>query len=137
MFDLPNATHARVSLVLKKASPFIHRGAVMQLVLIEDSYFVFNVKTHTSSVNHFCRDTSVLCESLTYSQGPPEILEGTPSTSRPWTVTYSPPFDEFEVLRIRIPGTTRPLGLQEAIPASPVSQPLKPVLHRLHCDVLS
>ncbi|EIE20706.1 mannose-6-phosphate isomerase [Coccomyxa subellipsoidea C-169] len=68
------------------------------------------------------RDTSVLCESLTYSQGPPEILEGTPSTSRTWTVTYSPPFDEFEVLRIRIPGTTRPLGLQEAIPASPGPQ---------------
>ncbi|KAK9901534.1 hypothetical protein WJX75_001100 [Coccomyxa subellipsoidea] len=69
------------------------------------------------------RDTSVLCDSLTYSQGPPEILEGSsPSTSCPWTVTYSPPFDEFEVIRVRIPGTTRPLGLQEALPASPGPQ---------------
>ena len=67
------------------------------------------------------RDTSVLCDSLTYEQGPPEVLEGTaPSTSRPWTLIYSPPFDEFEVLRVRIPGTELAVGLQEAMISAPV-----------------
>ena len=70
------------------------------------------------------RDTPVLCESLTYSQGLPEVLEGTPlSATRPNTTVYSPPFDEFEVVHVSMPATTStqtPLGLQEHLPASPV-----------------
>ncbi|CAL8468083.1 g7622 [Coccomyxa elongata] len=69
------------------------------------------------------RDTPVLCESLTYDQGPPEVLEGTaPSTSRPWTLVYAPPFDEFEVLKVRIPGTELAVGLQEAMVSTPGPQ---------------
>lgn len=67
----------------------------------------------------------MLCESLTYDQGPPEVLEGTaPSTSRPWTLVYSPPFDEFEVLKVRIPGTELAVGLQEAMISTPVRMSL-------------
>ena len=75
------------------------------------------------------RDTPVLCESLTYSQGLPEVLEGTPlSATRPNTTVYRPPFDEFEVVHVSMPTTTSnqtPLGLQEHLPASPV-RPSRP-----------
>jgi hypothetical protein len=62
----------------------------------------------------------VLCESLNYSQGVPEVVEGT--RSRPYAVVYSPPFDEFEVTHIKIPEKARflPAGIQENLPASPV-----------------
>lgn len=55
------------------------------------------------------RDTDVLCSSLTYSQGLPEVLDGEAASD---TVRrYVPPFDEFEVRRVDIPagtGTTLP-----------------------------
>ena len=41
-----------------------------------------------------CRDTEVLCESLTYEQGLPVILEG--ESIQEYTTVYSPPFEEFE-----------------------------------------
>lgn len=47
------------------------------------------------------RDTSVLCDSLTYDQGPPEILHGEPAGQ--YTHVYRPPFEEFEVARVELP----------------------------------
>ncbi|KAJ7549795.1 hypothetical protein O6H91_07G069700 [Diphasiastrum complanatum] len=47
------------------------------------------------------RDTETLCSMLTYKQGLPEILTGTPVNS--FTKRYSPPFDEFEVDHIVVP----------------------------------
>jgi hypothetical protein len=72
----------------------------------------------------------VLCESLTYSQGPPEVLEGTPlAAGRPNCSVYRPPFDEFEVARVAIPANAHatPVGMQESLPKSPV-RALLPVL---------
>ena len=43
----------------------------------------------------------MLCSSLTYSQGPPEVLQGDPPGGS--TRVYRPPFDEFEVLRVEVP----------------------------------
>ncbi|KAK9806420.1 hypothetical protein WJX73_004588 [Symbiochloris irregularis] len=48
------------------------------------------------------RDTEVLCESLTYHQGPPDVLRGTPLGR--YTTVYQPPFEEFEVRRMELPG---------------------------------
>ena len=47
------------------------------------------------------RDTAVLCESLTYNQGPPVMLHG--DTVQEYTTLYSPPFDEFEVYKVSLP----------------------------------
>lgn len=47
------------------------------------------------------RDTEVLCESLTYNQGPPAKLHG--DSVQEYTTLYSPPFDEFEVYKIALP----------------------------------
>ena len=47
------------------------------------------------------RDTEVLCESLTYNQGPPVKLHG--DSVQEYTTLYSPPFDEFEVYKISMP----------------------------------
>ena len=61
-----------------------------------------------------CRDTEVLCSSLTYSQGPPEVLQGDPPGAA--TRVYRPPFDEFEVLRVEVPA-----GESEIVTAKHVS----------------
>ena len=69
------------------------------------------------------RDTPVLCMSLTYAQGLPEVLEGTPlAAGRAYSRVYAPPFDEFEVARVSIPATAHstPVGMQESLPKSPV-----------------
>ncbi|XP_073145699.1 mannose-6-phosphate isomerase 1-like [Henckelia pumila] len=50
------------------------------------------------------RDVQTLCSMLTYKQGFPKILSGVPSN--PYTMKYSPPFDEFEVDRCIIPRET-------------------------------
>ena len=68
-----------------------------------------------------CRDTAVLCESLTYERGPPTILNGNAVPGRPWTTVYSPPFDEFEVEHVSIPEKARFQGIQTYLPANPVS----------------
>lgn len=47
------------------------------------------------------RDTVVLCESLTYNQGPPVMLHG--DLVQEYTTVYSPPFDEFEVYKVSLP----------------------------------
>ncbi|KAL3142181.1 hypothetical protein ABBQ38_002533 [Trebouxia sp. C0009 RCD-2024] len=47
------------------------------------------------------RDTRVLCESLTYNQGPPVMLQG--DSVQEYTTLYSPPFDEFEVYKVSLP----------------------------------
>lgn len=47
------------------------------------------------------RDTTILCESLTYNQGPPVKLHG--DVIQEYTTVYSPPFDEFEVYRVLLP----------------------------------
>lgn len=47
------------------------------------------------------RDTDNLCSMLTYNQGLPEVLKGTPIDK--YTSVYTPPFDEFEVERIVVP----------------------------------
>eukprot|EP00884_Botryococcus_braunii_P009308 jgi/Botrbrau1/18379/Bobra.0403s0003.1 len=49
------------------------------------------------------RDTSVLCSSLTYSQGRPEVLIG--EEVQEYTKVYSPPFEEFEVFRVDLPAS--------------------------------
>ena len=67
----------------------------------------------------WCRDTEVLCESLTYDQGPPEVLRGI-STGQ-YTRVYRPPFDEFEVSRMELPGaadTIVPANQVTPIPTS-------------------
>jgi mannose-6-phosphate isomerase len=52
------------------------------------------------------RDTAVLCSSLTYNQGLPEITAGQ-GDSRHMTVLYRPPFDEFEVWKLSSPAGTQ------------------------------
>lgn len=47
------------------------------------------------------RDTENLCSMLTYNQGLPEVLRGTPVDK--CMSVYTPPFDEFEVERIVVP----------------------------------
>ncbi|KAL0044209.1 hypothetical protein WJX82_004352 [Trebouxia sp. C0006] len=47
------------------------------------------------------RDTTILCESLTYNQGPPVMLQG--DLVQEYTTVYSPPFDEFEVYKVSLP----------------------------------
>eukprot|EP00475_Leptophrys_vorax_P000179 TRINITY_DN10104_c0_g1_i1.p1 TRINITY_DN10104_c0_g1~~TRINITY_DN10104_c0_g1_i1.p1 ORF type:complete len:476 (-),score=11.24 TRINITY_DN10104_c0_g1_i1:1194-2621(-) len=47
------------------------------------------------------RDTDTLCAMLTYHQGPPQVLSGTPVA--PYVSLYTPPFDEFEVERVAVP----------------------------------
>ncbi|XP_024379036.1 mannose-6-phosphate isomerase 2 [Physcomitrium patens] len=47
------------------------------------------------------RDTQTLCSMLTYKQGLPDMLTGTPVSA--CTTRYTPPFDEFEVDHIVVP----------------------------------
>lgn len=47
------------------------------------------------------RDTQTLCSMLTYKQGRPEVLKGTPVSA--FTTRYTPPFAEFEVDHIVVP----------------------------------
>ena len=48
-----------------------------------------------------CRDTEVLCRSLTYSQGQPEVLVG--DKVLPYLQLYRPPFNEFEIYSFQPP----------------------------------
>lgn len=58
------------------------------------------------------RDTEVLCSSLTYDQGIPQILEGDVVDEH--VKVYRPPFDEFEVLSINISeGTSATLPVNQ------------------------
>lgn len=47
------------------------------------------------------RDTQTLCSMLTYKQGRPQVLTGTPVSAH--TTRYTPPFAEFEVDHISVP----------------------------------
>ncbi|KAH7682627.1 Mannose-6-phosphate isomerase type I protein [Dioscorea alata] len=47
------------------------------------------------------KDVQTLCSMLTYKQGFPEVLQGTPLNDH--VSRYTPPFDEFEVDRISLP----------------------------------
>ena len=64
------------------------------------------------------RDTQVLCDSLTYEQGPPVILQGEGDAEH--TAIYRPPFEEFEVSL-----TTLTAGQSCTVPASQVCQTLE------------
>lgn len=58
------------------------------------------------------RDTEVLCSSLTYTQGLPQVLEG--DSIDTYVKSYSPPFDEFEVQAINVPkGTSAKLPVNQ------------------------
>ena len=46
------------------------------------------------------RDTSILCDMLTYAAGPPTVLEGEPVDAN--TRRYQPPFDEFQLEMITV-----------------------------------
>ncbi|KAG2488964.1 hypothetical protein HYH03_012581 [Edaphochlamys debaryana] len=46
------------------------------------------------------KHAEVLCDSLTYRQGPPDVLTGTPA-GPPGLTLYRPPFEEFEIHRIQ------------------------------------
>jgi hypothetical protein len=59
------------------------------------------------------RDTTVLCESLTYNQGLPEVLAG--EEVQEYITLYSPPFQEFEVFRVSLPA-----GASTLVPANQV-----------------
>ena len=59
------------------------------------------------------RDTEVLCASLTYEQGLPEVLTG--EEVQQFTARYAPPFEEFEVQRVDLPA-----GESTLLPANPV-----------------
>ena len=61
------------------------------------------------------RDTEVLCASLTYEQGLPEVLAG--EEVQQFTARYAPPFDEFEVQRVDLPA-----GESTLLPANPVRE---------------
>ena len=63
-----------------------------------------------------CRDTEVLCSSLTYDQGPPEILYGSPAGQH--MRVYRPPFDEFEVTRLEVPQAEESIIPANQVPAS-------------------
>lgn len=60
------------------------------------------------------RDVEALCASLTYGQGPPEVLRGAKSAASPHLVCFRPPFREFELWRYAAPA-----GTSEALPAAP------------------
>lgn len=47
------------------------------------------------------RDTAVLCESLTYNTGLPEVLKG--QAIHDHVRAYRPPFDEFEIQSVEVP----------------------------------
>lgn len=53
------------------------------------------------------RDTEVLCASLTYGQGSPDVLTGAKSSASPHLAVYRPPFREFEMWRYSPPAGTR------------------------------
>jgi mannose-6-phosphate isomerase len=57
------------------------------------------------------RDVETLCGSLTYGQGPPEVLRGAKSAASPHLACYRPPFREFELWRY-----TPPAGTLEVLP---------------------
>lgn len=48
------------------------------------------------------KDTQVLCSSLTYEQGLPEVLDGGVEVA-PGVRVYQPPFEEFEILAMQVP----------------------------------
>jgi mannose-6-phosphate isomerase len=54
----------------------------------------------------------VLCESLTYNTGVPEVLKGQPVHDH--VKAYRPPFDEFEIQHIDVPA-----GESVAVPTNP------------------
>jgi mannose-6-phosphate isomerase len=54
----------------------------------------------------------VLCESLTYNTGVPEVLKGQPVHDH--VKAYRPPFDEFEIQHIEVPA-----GETVAVPTNP------------------
>jgi mannose-6-phosphate isomerase len=58
------------------------------------------------------RDTEVLCASLTYNTGLPEVLTGTPVHDH--VRVYRPPFEEFEIQIVEVPA-----GETVAVPANP------------------
>ncbi|KAF6259281.1 RmlC-like cupin domain-containing protein [Scenedesmus sp. NREL 46B-D3] len=58
------------------------------------------------------RDTAVLCESLTYNTGTPEVLTG--QRVHDHVKAYRPPFDEFEIQHIEVPA-----GESVAVPTNP------------------
>jgi len=58
-----------------------------------------------------CRDTAVLCESLTYNTGFPEVLKG--QAIHDHVRAYRPPFDEFEIQSVEVPS-----GESVTIPAN-------------------
>jgi mannose-6-phosphate isomerase class I len=58
------------------------------------------------------RDTAVLCESLTYNTGLPEVLKG--QAIHDHVRAYRPPFEEFEIQRIEVPA-----GETVTIPTNP------------------
>ena len=74
------------------------------------------------------RDTEVLCESLTYNQGPPVKLHG--DTVQEYTTLYCPPFDEFEVYKISLPESADTI-----VPAN--KGPTMMLVMRGHGDVLA
>lgn len=53
------------------------------------------------TTTHCNRDTAVLCESLTYNTGLPEVLTG--QAIHDHVRAYRPPFEEFEIQRIEVP----------------------------------
>jgi len=63
------------------------------------------------------KHADVLCSSLTYETGLPEVLRGDPqpvpgATAATATVsTYRPPFEEFEVRAVRVAGGSEPVAL--------------------------
>lgn len=58
------------------------------------------------------RDTAVLCESLTYSTGPPDVLRG--EAIHDHVKVFRPPFDEFEIQLVEVPA-----GETVSVPTNP------------------
>lgn len=48
------------------------------------------------------KDTEVLCASLTYEQGAPQVLQGDALPGAPGIKVYQPPFEEFEIHSVRV-----------------------------------
>ena len=81
---------------------------------LKEYYFFMNLPEHRLALKGCgCRDTEVLCSSLTYVQSPPHVLEG--EEVQQYTSVYSPPFDEFEVYRVSLPA-----GASTLLPANQV-----------------
>lgn len=61
------------------------------------------------------KDTAVLCESLTYTQGLPDVLTGSPM-GPPGATLYRPPFEEFEIQRLQLRDPADAAGADGAAP---------------------